>query len=119
MVKSAPAFSSKDLSKPLAKTPVQDKLFEFAAEPEASESVFVDYSEVEEGDAITFYSAKDGGEKTVKIINGPSVLDQGIISTTTPLAQALLGAVEGEKVILRIMGSDNQELVIKKITKSS
>ena len=119
VVKSAPAFSSKDLSKPLAKTPVQDKLFEFAAEPEASESVFVDYSEVEEGDAITFYSAKDGGEKTVKIINGPSVLDQGIISTTTPLAQALLGAVEGEKVILRIMGSDNQELVIKKITKSS
>jgi len=119
VVKSTPNFSSTDLSKPLNKTPIQEKLFEFTSEPEDSESIFIDYSEVEEGDAVTFYSTKDAGEKTVKIINGPSVLDQGIISTTTPLAQALLGAVEGEKVILRIMGSDNQELIIRKIKKPS
>ena len=72
-------------------SPVQEALFEFVGEPEKTESVFVDYSEVEEGDAVTFYSSKDGGEKTVKIVNGPSVLDQGIVSNTTPLAQALLG----------------------------
>lgn len=117
VVKSTPAFSPDAISKPLSVSPVQEALFEFVGEPEKTESVFVDYSEVEEGDAVTFYSSKDGGEKTVKIVNGPSVLDQGIVSSTTPLAQALLGAVEGEKVILRIMGSENQELLIKRIIK--
>ena len=119
VVKSTPAFSSDALSKPLSDSLVQEPLFEFGSEPEKAESVFVDYNEVEEGDAVTFYSPKESGEKTVKIVNGPSVLEQGIVSSTTPLAQALLGAVEGEKVILRIMGRENQELLIKKIIKSS
>lgn len=119
VVKSTPSFTSEVLIKPLTKSQTQGALFDANYEPEIVESVFIDYSEVEEGDAVTFYSVKEDGEKTVKIINGPSVLEQGIISITTPLAQALLGAVEGEKVILRIMGSENQELLVKKIVKSN
>jgi hypothetical protein len=118
-VKSEPAFSADVLSNPINVSPVQETLFESFEEPNTSESVFMDYSEIEEGDAVTFYSSKEGGEKTVKIVNGQSVLDHGIISSTTPLAQSLLGAVEGEKVILRIMGKENQELVIKKIIKAN
>lgn len=118
-VKSEPAFSADVLSNSINVGPVQETLFESFEEPDSSESVFMDYSEIEEGDAVTFYSSQEGGEKTVKIVRGPSVLDHGIISSTTPLAQSLLGAIEGEKVILRIIGKENQELVIKKIIKAN
>lgn len=96
-----------------------EDLFGIIEDASNLESVFEDRVEIEAGDIVSYFLTKDNLEKTVKIIEGPSVIQHGIISVTTPLAQALLGASVGDEVILRIAGNANKEIIIKKIVKSN
>jgi transcription elongation GreA/GreB family factor len=77
--------------------------------------------EVEIGDMVSFCSA-NGDETdlvTVHITQNQNNFDQGIISSHTPLAQALMGVTVGETVVLRVPGQPAKQFVIKGIKRLS
>ncbi len=71
--------------------------------------------EVEVGDTVTYASAENADdEKTVCITKDLTDLEQGFLAERAPLAQALLGAVVQDEVVLRVPGRPTRRFIIKK-----
>lgn len=75
---------------------------------------------VEVGDRIVYTDLRMPDQrKSFLISDGPSKFDVGIINENAPLAQAFLGAAEGEEVELRVPGHPTQSLRLLKIERSN
>jgi transcription elongation GreA/GreB family factor/very-short-patch-repair endonuclease len=91
-------------------------------EREAVSSVLIDTEddlEIEVGDVIRYVDlAKPSDVLTVQITDEKENLANGIVNESRPLAQALLGAVVGDEVVLHLAGSASktfQVIEIKRI----
>nr|WP_294866569.1 DUF4011 domain-containing protein [uncultured Pseudogulbenkiania sp.] len=72
--------------------------------------------EIEVGDFVTYALAGNSSEPmTVQITNARSDFENGLVASHTPLAQALLGAVVGDSVVLRVLGQPAKTYIIKAI----
>jgi transcription elongation GreA/GreB family factor len=74
--------------------------------------------EVECGDTVKYENIDESKIYTIKISEGPSDLINGIVNSNMPLAQALLGAVKGDEVMLQIPGAKSKTLKILEIVKN-
>lgn len=74
--------------------------------------------EVECNDTVRYESIEESIILTIQISLGPNDLNSGIANLNTPLAQALLGAVKGDEVLLQIPGVKSKTLKILEIIKS-
>ena len=88
-------------------------------EREAVSSVLIDTEddlEIEVGDVIRYVDlAKPKDVLTVQITHGQDDFTNGIVNHSRPLAQALLGAVVGDDVILHLTGSTPKSFQIIEI----
>ncbi len=74
--------------------------------------------EIEVGDLVTYVDVlKPEDVLSVRITNHPSDLPNGLISESTPLAQALLGALTGDEVPLHLPGASRRLFRIMRIYK--
>jgi len=74
--------------------------------------------EIEVGDLVTYAPlATPDQEIVMRIVTGRSDFERGLISEATPLAQALLGAMVGNDVVLRVPGKAPTSFVVKKIVR--
>lgn len=72
--------------------------------------------EIEVGDSVTFALAESLEEPmTVQITSGRTDVGYGLISSHTPLAQVLFGAVVGDSVVLRVPGQPAKTYIVKSI----
>lgn len=73
--------------------------------------------EVEVGDLVTYCSANDTSADpiTVRITQSHNDFGQGLVASHTPLAQALMGGVVGDTVVLRVPGQPAKQFNIKAI----
>lgn len=75
--------------------------------------------EVEVGDLVTYAPVGTiDQDLSVRLTSGRTAIDHGLIAETTPLAQALLGAIAGDEVVLRVPGKPAQSFIVKKIVRS-
>jgi transcription elongation GreA/GreB family factor/very-short-patch-repair endonuclease len=75
--------------------------------------------QVEVGDLVTYVPlATPDQEVSVRITSTRTAIDHGLIAETTPLAQALLGAVVDDEVVLRVPAKPAQSFIVKKIVRS-
>lgn len=92
-------------------------------EREAISSVLIDTEddlEIEVGDVIRYVDlAKPNDVLTVQITSGKDDFSNGIVHESRPLAQALIGAVIGDEVVLHLPGTTARNFVVKEIIKSS
>jgi transcription elongation GreA/GreB family factor len=86
---------------------------------EAVSSVLIDTEddlEIEVGDVIRYVDlASPNDLLTVQITLGKDDFANGIVNENRPLAQALLGAVVGDEVLLHLAGSTSKTFQIKEI----
>ena len=86
---------------------------------EAVNSALIDTEddlEIEVGDVIRYVDlAQPNDVLTVQITQGKDDFANGIVNENRPLAQALLGAVEGDEVLLHLAGSTSKTFQIKEI----
>lgn len=86
---------------------------------EAVSSVLIDTEddlEIEVGDVIRYVDlAQPNDVLTVQITQGKDDFANGIVNENRPLAQALLGAVVGDEVLLHLAGSTSKTFQIKEI----
>jgi transcription elongation GreA/GreB family factor len=92
-------------------------------ERESVSSVLIDTEddlEVYVGDVIRYVDvSKPNDVLTVQITSGKDDFSNGIVHESRPLAQALLGAVVGDEVVLHLPGTTARNFVVKEIIKSS
>ncbi len=91
-------------------------------EREAVNSILIDTEddlEVEVGSVVRYVDlAHPNDVLTVQITNGKDDFSNGIVNENRPLAQALLGAVVGDEVVLHLPGSKSRNFAVKEIIKS-
>jgi transcription elongation GreA/GreB family factor len=76
--------------------------------------------EIDVDDVIRYIDlAKPNDILTVQITRGKDDFSNGIVNESRPLAQALLGAVIGDEVILHLPGTTARNFLVKEIIKSS
>jgi very-short-patch-repair endonuclease len=92
-------------------------------EREAVNSVLIDTEddlEVDVGDVVRYVDlSKPNDVFTVQITSGKDDFSNGIVNESRPLAQALLGAVVGDEVVLHLPGTTARNFAITEIVKSS
>lgn len=92
-------------------------------EREAVSSVLIDTEddlEVDVGDVVRYVDlSKPNDVLTVQITSGKDDFSNGIVNESRPLAQALLGAVIGDEVVLHLPGTTARNFAITEIIKSS
>lgn len=92
-------------------------------EREAVNSVLIDTEddlEVDVGDVVRYVDlSKPNDVLTVQITSGKDDFSNGIVNESRPLAQALLGAVVGDEVVLHLPGTTARNFAITEIIKSS
>lgn len=72
--------------------------------------------EIEVGDVVRYVDlAHPNDLLTVQITQGKDDFANGIVNENRPLAQALLGAVAGDEVLLHLAGSTSKTFQIKEI----
>lgn len=90
---------------------------------EAVSSVLIDTEddlEIEVGDVIRYVDlSKPNDVLTVQITSGKDDFSNGIVNESRPLAQALIGAVIGDEVVLHLPGTTARNFLVKEIIKSS
>lgn len=90
---------------------------------EAVSSVLIDTEddlEIEVGDVIRYVDlSKPNDVLTVQITSGKDDFSNGIVHESRPLAQALIGAVIGDEVVLHLPGTTARNFLVKEIIKSS
>ena len=75
--------------------------------------------EVETGDVVRYVDlARPSDVLTVQITRGKDDFPNGIVNETRPLAQALLGAVAGDEVVLHLVGSDSKKFQIIEVKRA-
>ncbi|MBP5987991.1 MAG: DUF4011 domain-containing protein [Azonexus sp.] len=76
--------------------------------------------EVEVGDLVTYYPANDASADpiTVRITQSHNDFAQGLVASHTPLAQALMGGIVGDTVVLRVPGQSAKQFTIKAIKRA-
>jgi transcription elongation GreA/GreB family factor/very-short-patch-repair endonuclease len=91
-------------------------------EREAISSVLIDTEddlEIDVDDVIRYIDlAKPNDVLTVQITSGKDDFSNGIVNESRPLAQALLGAVIGDEVVLHLPGVTARNFLVKEIIKS-
>ncbi len=91
-------------------------------EREAVNSILIDTEddlEVEVGSVVRYVDlAHPNDVLTVQITHGKDDFSNGIVNENRPLAQALLGAVVGDEVVLHLPGSKSRNFAVKEIIKS-
>ena len=76
--------------------------------------------EIEVGDVIRYVDlSKPNDVLTVQITSGKDDFLNGIVNESRPLAQALIGAVIGDEVVLHLPGTTARNFLVKEIIKSS
>ncbi len=92
-------------------------------EREAVNSVLIDTEddlEVDVGDVVRYVDlSKPNDVLTVQITSGKDDFSNGIVNESRPLAQALLGAVVGDEVVLHLPGTTARNFAITEIIKST
>jgi very-short-patch-repair endonuclease len=90
-------------------SPPEEMADEAVAEPPVVNEVLLetgDDQEVRVGDLVKYADVENPSDVlSVYVTSGPSDIASGLISATTPLAQALLGAVVGDEVPLHLPGA--------------
>lgn len=77
------------------------------------------YLEAEVGDFVIYApTTAPDQERSVRLTKTRTDIANGFLAETVPLAQAILGAVVGDEVILRVPGVPPQAFTIKKIVRS-
>jgi transcription elongation GreA/GreB family factor/very-short-patch-repair endonuclease len=75
--------------------------------------------EVEVGSVVRYVDlAHPNDVLTVQITHGKDDFSNGIVNKNRPLAQAFLGAVVGDEVVLHLPGSKSRNFAVKEIIKS-
>lgn len=75
--------------------------------------------EIEAGDLVTFSSAHDAEQVLqVRITSRQTDLANGLVAENTPFGAALMGAVVGDTVVLRVLGKPPQSFVIHNIKRA-
>lgn len=76
--------------------------------------------EIEVGDVIRYVDlANPNDVLTVQITSGKDDFSNGIVHESRPLAQALIGAVIGDEVVLHLPGTTARNFLVKEIIKKS
>ena len=92
-------------------------------ERKAVNSVLIDTEddlEVEVGDVVRYVDLANPNDMlTIQITQGKDDFANGVVNESRPLAQALLGGVIGDDVILHLPGSNSKTLQILEIKRSS
>ncbi len=100
---------------------LQDHDFEVAAAPLLTEQLILEDEdvaiEVEVGDNDLYRNSVDPQPTSVSITLRTTNAEQGLAAESTPLAQALLGAIVGESVVLRVPGRPANGLTVLRITR--
>jgi transcription elongation GreA/GreB family factor len=115
------------LGQPVTRVTQEEMSVENSAQAEmerqAINSVLIkteDDLEIEIGDVVRYVDlSKPNDVLTVKITSGKDDFSNGIVNESRPLAQALLGAVIGDEVILHLPGTTARNFAIREIIKSS
>ena len=91
-------------------------------EREAVSSVLIDTEddlEIEVGDVVRYIDlARPNDVMTVQITRGKDDFANGIVNESRPLAQAILGAVVGDEVVLHLAGSASKTFQIVEIKRA-
>jgi len=78
-----------------------------------------EYLEVEVGDVINYVDLNQPADiLTVQITDGADNFENGIVNEARPLAKALLGAIQGDEIILHLAGGNSKRLHILEIVKA-
>lgn len=78
----------------------------------------VEYLEVEVGDVVRYVDLNQPADiLTVQITAGKDDFQNGIVNESRPLAKALLGATQGDEIILHLAGANAKRLHILEILK--
>lgn len=90
-------------------------------EREAVSSVLIDTEddlEIEVGDVVRYIDlARPNDVMTVQITRGKDDFANGIVNESRPLAQAILGAVVGDEVVLHLAGSASKTFQVVEIVR--
>ena len=90
-------------------------------EREAVSSVLIDAEddlEIEVGDVVRYIDlARPNDVMTVQITRGKDDFANGIVNESRPLAQAILGAVIGDEVVLHLAGSASKTFQVIEIVR--
>ena len=79
----------------------------------------VEYLEVEVGDVINYVDLDQPADVlTVQITDGVDNFENGIVNEARPLAKALLGASQGDEIILHLAGGNAKRLHIIEVIKT-
>jgi superfamily I DNA and/or RNA helicase/very-short-patch-repair endonuclease len=79
----------------------------------------VEYLEVEVGDVINYVDLNQPADVlTVQITDGVDNFQNGIVNEARPLAKALLGAIQGDEIVLHLAGGNAKRLHILEVIKA-
>lgn len=96
---------------------------ELEIEREAVSSALIsdeEYLDVEVGDVVRYVDLNQPADiLTVQITDGKDDFDNGIVNESRPLAKALLGAIQGDEIVLHLAGGNSKRLHILEIIKSN
>lgn len=80
----------------------------------------VEYLDVEVGDVVRYIDLDNPAETlTVQITHGRDDFENGVVNEGRPLAKALLGAMQGDEIILHLVGANAKRLHIVEILKGA
>jgi transcription elongation GreA/GreB family factor len=78
-----------------------------------------EFLEVEVGDVIKYVDLHQPADViTVQITDGVDNFENGIVNEARPLAKALLGAIQGDEIVLHLAGGNSKRLHILEVIKS-
>lgn len=78
-----------------------------------------EYLEVEVGDVINYVDLNQPADVlTVQITDGVDNFENGIVNEARPLAKALLGAIQGDEIVLHLAGGNSKRLHILEVIKT-
>lgn len=78
-----------------------------------------EYLDVEVGDVVRYVDLNQPSEiLTVQITDGKDDFENGIVNEGRPLAKALVGAIQGDEIVLHLAGGNSKRLHILEVEKS-
>lgn len=71
------------------------------------------------GDVVRYVDLNQPADiLTVQITDGKDDFDNGIVNESRPLAKALLGAIQGDEIVLHLAGGNSKRLHLLEVIKT-